>query len=111
MCKFCYPCLYTHHREEEGLALYRSAQSMATIAKGAIRRIQFETRGGKRRMETLGCVHQPEGMDLIGTIALPSPAKDFGWHDLGYIHSAVMTGLKPSSTFSYKYGRFMVLFT
>ncbi|RDX65525.1 putative inactive purple acid phosphatase 27, partial [Mucuna pruriens] len=35
---------------------------------------------------------------------LPSPAKDFGWHDPGYIHSAIMTGLKPSSTFSYRYG-------
>ncbi|KAK7258190.1 hypothetical protein RIF29_32705 [Crotalaria pallida] len=42
--------------------------------------------------------------DMCSTIALPSPAKDFGWHDPGYIHSAVMTGLKPSSTFSYKYG-------
>lgn len=37
---------------------------------------------------------------------LPSPAKDFGWHDPGYIHSALMTGLKPSSTFSYRYGRY-----
>ncbi|KAG2671755.1 hypothetical protein I3760_13G010100 [Carya illinoinensis] len=35
---------------------------------------------------------------------LESPAKDFGWHDPGFIHSAVMTGLKPSSTFSYRYG-------
>ncbi|KAK3003546.1 hypothetical protein RJ639_019481, partial [Escallonia herrerae] len=38
------------------------------------------------------------------TSLLPSPAKDFGWHDPGYIHSAVMTGLKPSTTFSYRYG-------
>lgn len=38
------------------------------------------------------------------TSALPSPAKDFGWHDPGYIHSAVMTGLKPSTRFSYRYG-------
>ncbi|KAK3001823.1 hypothetical protein RJ639_022452 [Escallonia herrerae] len=38
------------------------------------------------------------------TSVLPSPAKDFGWHDPGYIHSAVMTGLKPSTTFSYRYG-------
>ncbi|KAL9424328.1 hypothetical protein AB3S75_036252 [Citrus x aurantiifolia] len=36
--------------------------------------------------------------------ALPSPAKDFGWHDPGYIHTAVMTGLQPSSTVSYRYG-------
>lgn len=39
---------------------------------------------------------------------LPSPAKDFGWHDPGYIHSAVMTGLKPSSTFSYRFGSDLV---
>ncbi|XP_076939505.1 putative inactive purple acid phosphatase 27 [Bidens hawaiensis] len=38
------------------------------------------------------------------TSGLPSPAKDFGWHDPGYIHSAVMTGLKPSTRFSYRYG-------
>ncbi|ONK78435.1 uncharacterized protein A4U43_C02F18730 [Asparagus officinalis] len=37
-----------------------------------------------------------------GTLA--SPAKDFGWHDPGYIHSAVMTGLKPSQSYSYRYG-------
>ncbi|KAL3719135.1 hypothetical protein ACJRO7_004135 [Eucalyptus globulus] len=35
---------------------------------------------------------------------VPSPAKDFGWHDPGYIHSAVMTGLQPSTSYSYKYG-------
>ncbi|KAI5389863.1 hypothetical protein KIW84_075244 [Lathyrus oleraceus] len=35
---------------------------------------------------------------------VPSPAKDFGWHDPGYIHSAIMTGLSPSTTYSYKYG-------
>ncbi|XP_009765790.1 probable inactive purple acid phosphatase 27 [Nicotiana sylvestris] len=33
-----------------------------------------------------------------------SPAKDFGWHDPGFIHSAVMTGLNPSTTYSYTYG-------
>ncbi|XP_038688892.1 probable inactive purple acid phosphatase 27 [Tripterygium wilfordii] len=33
-----------------------------------------------------------------------SPAKDFGWHDPGFIHYATMTGLKPSATFSYRYG-------
>ncbi|WCJ39012.1 purple acid phosphatase 27 [Euphorbia peplus] len=36
--------------------------------------------------------------------ALPSPAKDFGWHDPGFIHSAVMTGLNPSAKFKYRYG-------
>ncbi|PHU30339.1 hypothetical protein BC332_02432 [Capsicum chinense] len=35
---------------------------------------------------------------------LKSPAKDFGWHDPGFIHSAVMTGLNPSTTYSYTYG-------
>ncbi|KAL7615655.1 hypothetical protein Lser_V15G03591 [Lactuca serriola] len=42
--------------------------------------------------------------DSMCTSALPSPAVDFGWHDPGYIHSAVMTGLKPSTRFSYRYG-------
>ncbi|XP_059434869.1 probable inactive purple acid phosphatase 27 [Corylus avellana] len=41
--------------------------------------------------------------DMISAV-LPSPAKDFGWHDPGYIHSAVMTGLQPSSAFSCRYG-------
>lgn len=45
------------------------------------------------------------GFKLTGS-ALPSPAKDFGWHDPGYIHSAIMTGLNPSSTYSYRYGRY-----
>ncbi|XP_068661164.1 probable inactive purple acid phosphatase 27 [Aristolochia californica] len=35
---------------------------------------------------------------------LTSPAKDFGWHDPGYVHSAIMTGLDPSTTYSYRYG-------
>ncbi|KAJ3675203.1 hypothetical protein LUZ60_004245 [Juncus effusus] len=34
----------------------------------------------------------------------PSAATDFGWHHPGYIHSAVMTGLKPSQTYEYRYG-------
>ncbi|ERN05081.1 probable inactive purple acid phosphatase 27 isoform X1 [Amborella trichopoda] len=38
------------------------------------------------------------------TSDLASPAKDFGWHDPGYIHSAVMTGLQSSQTYSYRYG-------
>ncbi|XP_043692993.1 probable inactive purple acid phosphatase 27 [Telopea speciosissima] len=35
---------------------------------------------------------------------IKSPAEDFGWHDPGYIHSAVMTGLQPSTCYSYRYG-------
>ncbi|KAI4323479.1 hypothetical protein L6164_023078 [Bauhinia variegata] len=41
--------------------------------------------------------------DMCRSPLLNSPAKDFGWHDPGYIHSAVMTGLK-TSTISYRYG-------
>ncbi|KAB1216264.1 putative inactive purple acid phosphatase 27 [Morella rubra] len=42
--------------------------------------------------------------DMCTTSDVPSPAVDFGWHDPGFIHTAVMTGLQPSSTFSYIYG-------
>ncbi|KAJ6713299.1 PURPLE ACID PHOSPHATASE [Salix purpurea] len=42
--------------------------------------------------------------DDMCTSILPSPAKDFGWHDPGFIHSAVMTGLRPSTAYSYRYG-------
>lgn len=41
---------------------------------------------------------------------IKSPAIDFGWHDPGYIHSAVMTGLHPLTTYSYRYGRFTYSF-
>ncbi|XP_078182852.1 nucleotide pyrophosphatase/phosphodiesterase-like isoform X2 [Carex rostrata] len=39
---------------------------------------------------------------------IPSPAQDFGWHEPGYIHSTVMTGLQPSSTYTYRYGSDLV---
>ncbi|CAL4946992.1 unnamed protein product [Urochloa decumbens] len=42
--------------------------------------------------------------DMCSIAVLPSPAKDFGWHDPGYIHSALMTGLQPSQSYSYRYG-------
>ncbi|KAG2592319.1 hypothetical protein PVAP13_5NG551200 [Panicum virgatum] len=42
--------------------------------------------------------------DMCSIPGLPSPAKDFGWHDPGYIHSAVMTGLQPSQFYNYRYG-------
>ncbi|XP_023529683.1 probable inactive purple acid phosphatase 27 [Cucurbita pepo subsp. pepo] len=42
--------------------------------------------------------------DMCNTPSIQSPAKDFGWHDPGFIHSAVMTQLQPSTTFSYKFG-------
>ncbi|XP_020114415.1 probable inactive purple acid phosphatase 27 isoform X2 [Ananas comosus] len=46
--------------------------------------------------------------DMCSSSLLPSPAKDFGWHDPGYIHSAVMTGLQPSQTYYYRYGSDLV---
>uniref|UniRef100_A0A0D9V6T2 Purple acid phosphatase n=1 Tax=Leersia perrieri TaxID=77586 RepID=A0A0D9V6T2_9ORYZ len=42
--------------------------------------------------------------DMCSISVLPSPAKDFGWHDPGYIHSAVMAGLMPSQSYTYRYG-------
>ncbi|XP_050234246.1 probable inactive purple acid phosphatase 27 [Mercurialis annua] len=45
--------------------------------------------------------------DMCST-AIPSPARDFGWHDPGFIHSAIMTRLTPSTTFSYRYGSDLV---
>ncbi|PIN03055.1 Purple acid phosphatase [Handroanthus impetiginosus] len=42
--------------------------------------------------------------DMCTSSLLESPAVDFGWHDPGYIHSAVLRGLHPSTTYSYKYG-------
>ncbi|CAL4973588.1 unnamed protein product [Urochloa decumbens] len=42
--------------------------------------------------------------DMCSIPGLPSPAKDFGWHDPGYIHTAVMTGLQPSQSYTYRYG-------
>ncbi|KAJ7562764.1 hypothetical protein O6H91_03G083700 [Diphasiastrum complanatum] len=36
--------------------------------------------------------------------SVPAPAPDFGWHDPGFIHSAIMTGLSPSTTYTYNYG-------
>ncbi|MCO5583763.1 hypothetical protein L7F22_037677 [Adiantum nelumboides] len=37
---------------------------------------------------------------------IPSPAAEFGWHDPGFIHTTVMTRLTPSTSYTYKYGRF-----
>lgn len=42
--------------------------------------------------------------DMCNASYIQSPAKDFGWHDPGFIHSAVMTQLQPSTTYSYRYG-------
>lgn len=42
--------------------------------------------------------------DMCSHDLVPSPAMDFGWHDPGYIHTALMKGLRPSGKYSYKYG-------
>ncbi|XP_022157882.1 nucleotide pyrophosphatase/phosphodiesterase-like [Momordica charantia] len=42
--------------------------------------------------------------DMCNSASIQSPARDFGWHDPGFIHSAVMTQLQPSTTYSYRYG-------
>ncbi|XP_057976153.1 probable inactive purple acid phosphatase 27 [Malania oleifera] len=56
--------------------------------------------GGKSQTSQVSTFSQQD----MCTSPIPSPAHEFGWHDPGYIHSAVMTGLQPSSTFSYRYG-------
>ncbi|KAG2601346.1 hypothetical protein PVAP13_5KG584000 [Panicum virgatum] len=44
------------------------------------------------------------GKSAASQVATFTPAKDFGWHDPGYIHSAIMTGLQPSQSYTYRYG-------
>ncbi|XP_057784787.1 probable inactive purple acid phosphatase 27 isoform X2 [Salvia miltiorrhiza] len=46
--------------------------------------------------------------DMCTSPAMESPAVDFGWHDPGFIHSALLTGLHPSTSYSYKYGSDLV---
>ncbi|XP_043692990.1 probable inactive purple acid phosphatase 27 [Telopea speciosissima] len=46
----------------------------------------------------------PNDMCNGNTSGSDCPASDFGWHDPGFIHSAVMIGLKPSTTYYYSYG-------
>ncbi|XP_068328483.1 probable inactive purple acid phosphatase 27 [Pyrus communis] len=57
---------------------------------------------GNRKKQTSGVTTFSQ--DDMKSSAIPSPAKDFGWHDPGFIHTVVMRGLKPSSSFSYRYG-------
>ncbi|GLT92891.1 hypothetical protein SLE2022_107030 [Rubroshorea leprosula] len=62
---------------------------------------QVQYGGGKSETSQVTTFSQD---DMCSVLAPPSPAKDFGWHDPGYIHTAVMTGLQPSRNFSYRYG-------
>ncbi|KAL7113763.1 hypothetical protein ACP275_04G079700 [Erythranthe tilingii] len=59
---------------------------------------------GDNGQRTTSSVSTFSQADMCTSSLLESPAVDFGWHDPGYIHSAVMTGLTPSTTYSYKYG-------
>ncbi|KAK4253781.1 hypothetical protein QN277_010413 [Acacia crassicarpa] len=72
----------------------------ATWVSGDNQPQQLQYADGKTETSQVSTFSQ----DDMCSSALKSPAKDFGWHDPGYIHSAVMKGLKPSSTFSYRYG-------
>ena len=48
---------------------------------------------------------------MLQLIRIGGAAKDFGWHDPGYIHTAIISNLQPSVNYSYKYGRYAFLFT
>ncbi|KAK1360460.1 Purple acid phosphatase [Heracleum sosnowskyi] len=61
---------------------------------------QVQYGNGKSQTSVVTTFSQADMCSSVPT----SPAKDFGWHDPGYIHSALMTGLQPSTTFSYRYG-------
>ncbi|KAK1553270.1 hypothetical protein Q3G72_031906 [Acer saccharum] len=63
----------------------------------------------KEAMEAAAEVLHVYGVVKLTGSALVSPAVDFGWHNPGYIHTAVMTGLDPSSIFSNRYGRHLLM--
>ncbi|PON74375.1 Acid phosphatase [Parasponia andersonii] len=62
---------------------------------------QVQYAGGKTQTSQVTTFTQK---DMRDSNILLSPAKHFGWHDPGFIHSAVMTGLQPSTNFTYRYG-------
>lgn len=45
------------------------------------------------------------GCYLGSSDADPGPATGFGWHDPGFVHTAILTGLSPSMSYEYQYGR------
>ncbi|XP_014521523.1 nucleotide pyrophosphatase/phosphodiesterase-like [Vigna radiata var. radiata] len=71
-----------------------------TWVSGEMKPQQIQYANGKTVTSTVTTFSKA---DMCSSV-VPSPAKDFGWHDPGYIHSAVMTGLAPSSKFPYRYG-------
>ncbi|XP_051134531.1 probable inactive purple acid phosphatase 27 [Andrographis paniculata] len=66
---------------------------------------QVNYANGKTLTSSVSTFSQAE---MCTNSVIESPAADFGWHDPGYIHSAVMTGLAPSTKYSYKYGSDLV---
>ncbi|XP_047320801.1 probable inactive purple acid phosphatase 27 [Impatiens glandulifera] len=58
---------------------------------------------GKNNLKAISQVTTFSKNDMCSS-ALASPAKDFGWHEPGFIHTAVMNGLTPSTANSYKFG-------
>ncbi|XP_047320802.1 nucleotide pyrophosphatase/phosphodiesterase-like [Impatiens glandulifera] len=59
---------------------------------------------GKNNLKVISQVTTFTQNDMCSSERLPSPAKDFGWHDPGFIHTAVMNELTPSTHFRYKFG-------
>jgi len=79
-----------------------TAKSMrVTWVSGSQRPQQVQYGNGKSATSLVSTFSQT---DMCNSSYLQSPAKDFGWHDPGYIHSAVMTGLNPSTKYTYRYG-------
>ncbi|XP_048330082.2 probable inactive purple acid phosphatase 27 [Ziziphus jujuba] len=62
---------------------------------------KVEYTDGKSKLSEVSTFSQH---NMCSSSLLPSPAKDFGWHDPGFIHSALLTELRPSTNFSYRYG-------
>ncbi|KAH9619639.1 hypothetical protein KSS87_022222 [Heliosperma pusillum] len=71
-----------------------------TWVSGSIEPQQVEYGNAKSKISSVTTFTQA---DMCGN-AVKSPAQDFGWHNPGYIHTAVMTGLTPSTISSYKLG-------
>ncbi|KAH9316015.1 hypothetical protein KI387_024642, partial [Taxus chinensis] len=76
--------------------------TMKVVWISADSRKQFVQYGGIKQAEsTISTFTQA---DMCSGGKIKSAAKDFGWHDPGYIHTAIMTELLPSQTYIYRYG-------
>ncbi|KAH7528043.1 hypothetical protein FEM48_Zijuj05G0029900 [Ziziphus jujuba var. spinosa] len=72
-----------------------------TWVSGDTKPQKVEYTDGKSQLSEVSTFSQH---NMCSSSLLPSPAKDFGWHDPGFIHSALLTELRPSTNFSYRYG-------